>query len=674
MDWPDGAKTRPFVRVLRLSALLLATPLAEAADVEVHENMLTRRATLQVMAAAPGPFPPDVFPAPLGVPDMAPIPAVCPIVGPLCDADTAHGVMAAAALAATVLIIRTARLRRQLGNLRVAKEQAESARHAKDMFLATASHEIRTLLNAVSGLLELSLGKRNERGNDDEPLRAAHDSAQALLALTTDLLDLEKSAAGQLPLRPQPCDLRALTASVARPFDAAARRKGLQLRLNLDAAPAGEVLLDPARYRQILTNLLSNAIKFTASGHVTVDLETRPMPARHLAVRLRVADTGVGIAVADQDRLFKPYMQAGDTTSASQGTGLGLCIARELAQRMNGSISLRSVAGDGAEFLFAFEVPLAPESAGAADAAPAPAAMARRPGGARAAKLQILVVDDNDAGRLLLGEQLQTLGHDVVATASGAVAWRAWRPGAYDLVVTDCNMPGMSGHALARRIRHAEAQQEANGGTRYRCVIWAYTADTRTEEARRCNDAGMDACIVKPVGLERLAALLRRQPPSRRARHPAWRHGLRFDPGVIETLTGGAPALMTRLLDEVSRSQQRDSAMLRDALARTDWNGVADTAHALTGAARMIGARALADAGMALEQRVRTGGTPPTLRAAARRVLAEQAALEQAVRAWADTPHHADDAGDAAGRPPARRRASRAAAPARFPVPGPNLP
>ena len=475
--------------------------------------------------------------------------------------------------------------RQQLVNeLNAAKQRADEANRAKTTFLATMSHEIRTPMNAVIGMLELAMKKADQGIIDRFAIEVASVSARELLDLIGDILDIARIESGHLSLNPKRSNIKSLVEAVTRMFDGLARQK--QLSLVCESSPAADVdvLIDPIRFKQIVSNLLSNAIKFTNKGEVRLTLTVQPAhDAQHVSVCLRVADTGVGISVQDQSRLFSPFVQASNNTQSSrQGSGLGLVICRELCEMMGGQLHLDSLEGLGTQIDIVMVVPVLEHEEHAVDG------HEPEPGIGRS--LNILVVDDYPANRMLLAQQLSYLGHRVTDAENGVLGLKAWRLGYFDVVITDCSMPLMNGYQLAQAIRAEEAQL-----ARAACQIFGFTANAQPGEVERCLEAGMDRCLFKPISLKDLSACLATGQVQSLKGINGDESGRddEIDLTYLKQLSQGDESMIQGLLAELATRNRQDLAALIELFVKDDYAGMAALAHGIKGGGRLVRARKL---------------------------------------------------------------------------------
>ena len=367
-----------------------------------------------------------------------------------------------------------------------AERAAQAANEAKAQFLANMSHEIRTPMNGVLGVMHV-LRRELPAGDSADLLGEALAAGQMLSTLLDDVIDISRIEAGRLDLNHEPVDPRELVRGVARLLAGQASHKGLRLELDI-ADDLGWIETDPTRVRQALFNLIGNAVKFTLTGSVTVRARKIVSIDGPLLV-FDVIDTGVGVPLDAQARLFQRFQQAdASTTRRFGGSGLGLAITRKLAQMLGGEVSFSSIPGEGSTFTLTIAAP--PAVAPCAVEAEADDLLAG---------LKVLVVEDNPTNQLVARRILEQLGAIVSLADDGAAGVEAASLGGFDLILMDVQMPGMDGLEAARRIR-------ALPGAAARAPIIALTANVMAHQRASYRAAGMDGVAAKPIAPAALVA------------------------------------------------------------------------------------------------------------------------------------------------------------------------
>lgn len=383
------------------------------------------------------------------------------------------------------------RIAERTRDLETAKQAAESADRTKSAFLAQMSHEIRTPLNGVLGMADALANTRLEPGQA-QMVDVIRDSGTTLLALLNDVLDLAKIEAGRVELECIDYSVTDIVRSAEAVFAARAAEKAIALCVELEPEAAVWCRGDPTRVRQVLYNLLSNAVKFTQSGTVTIKVSAQPRADGRIRVRYAVHDTGIGIEQEVLDRLFNRFTQAdARTTRRFGGTGLGLAISAELADLMDGDITVSSAVGQGSVFTFELDCQRgeAPATTDAQSFEQSFEAVGEDSG-----DLRILAAEDNPQNRMVLQLLLQQVGIEPVFAENGRIALEMWQAQAFDMILMDVQMPEMSGPDATRAIRRIEAETG-----RARTPIIALTANAMTHHVRECLESGMDAHVAKPV-------------------------------------------------------------------------------------------------------------------------------------------------------------------------------
>lgn len=491
-----------------------------------------------------------------------------------------------------------------------ARRAAQQASAAKTTFLSNMSHELRTPMTGIMGISDLLMSAPSSP-EQAKMIRMLRQSAQILLDLLNDILDLAKIEAGRISMESIDFDLAALLTEVRNLFDPGMAEKGLAFSVHTELVSGDVFRGDPKHIRQILCNLVGNALKFTSHGSVEVRCWHEEVSESDVLLKFSVTDTGAGISEEGLTRLFRKFEQEETSTARRYGgTGLGLAICKQLSEAMGGGIDVESRKGLGSTFTFYVRVE--PGDTGAVGAA-ATAVPARAGEQLASFHLTILLAEDNQTTQFIISRMLSTWGQTVVVAADGKSAVQQALDRKFDIILMDMQMPIMDGDKAARHIR-------TGGGPNAQTPIIALTADGILEHHPQYLAAGCNIVLTKPVNWAVLAEEIRvrvgMDAASRPAPSPVLMQapasegaGAILNPAMLDSLQEAlSPEDFEEILHQFRAAIANQTALLARHIAADDLHQVTRVAHSLKGLCGQVGADSIAAIAARIEQAASMAG------------------------------------------------------------------
>ena len=494
-----------------------------------------------------------------------------------------------------------------------ARDRAERTDQAKSQFLTVMSHEMRTPLNGVLGVLDLlKTTPLNEQ--QSRYANIATSSSEVLLAHVNEALDITRIETGNLQLTLQDFRLTDLMQGLIDMFEPLAQEKGLSITLDIEPAMRGPYNGDPGRIRQILTYLIGNAIKFTDQGGIVVSVTGIHGP-NDTSLRFAVADTGIGIAPNDHEQVFEDFFANAPTEGRqARGDGLGLSISRRIARAMKGDVTVNSVKGEGSTFVLSLSLTRG-------ETEPDTAAEVIVENRAVQRKCSVLIVEDNTINRSVLSDMLHSMGHSVDEAVNGANAIERAKTTAFDVIFMDISMPIMNGIEATQHLR-------SEGGLNANTLIIGLTAHGREEYRAQAVEAGMDRFHTKPIRLDALHSVLSEVSSGQMSKLDSARYPEALTEMIwllgADKVQSTADAFFDEIVDLCAQLNARE--------VDADQVALAEAAHKAKGAASLLGQSELEAILLDMESQARAAIlTEPSMWA--RRLDAEKSASQTRLNA-----------------------------------------
>lgn len=471
--------------------------------------------------------------------------------------------------------------------LHIAKRMAEDVAHAKESFLANMSHEIRTPMNGILGMASL-LAKTKLDDKQRNFLKLIHESANNLLVIVNDVLDLEKIIAGKLIVEKLPFKIIDKVTTVVQSFIYKAEEKGVAIIYQNSIPPDLVVVGDPYRLTQIMNNILSNAVKFTEIGKIVITTRVKSFEDQIATVQFIIRDTGIGISEKNQKSIFEPFVQADPTISRKfGGTGLGLTICKSLLEMQGGSLSVASKEGVGSTFTFNIPYLISEQDDDKID----------NPIELNYASLRsrkILLAEDVELNQMIARHILEAWGMEVTIANNGKEALNAVEKNNYDLVLMDIQMPEMDGIEATKNIRLLADPGKAN------VPVIALTANALKGDSEKYLSMGMTDYLSKPFDETKLFQVITRnianldsvpeeeegekkEEPSviKQQKSVPMATDTLYDLSTIRSISGGDEGFVKKMIDLFIETVPQNVEELNKALAEQDWDQVSKMAHKL---------------------------------------------------------------------------------------------
>lgn len=497
--------------------------------------------------------------------------------------------------------------------LESATEEAVQANQARARFIAIMTHEIRTPMNGVIGMAEILLSS-DLTEEQKRSVMLIQESADLLLNMINNMLDLSKMEAGKMQLQEGIINMRLLLDHIIRLIEPKANENENAISAFIDYRVESDLIGDGGRIRQILLNLINNANKFTRNGKIEISIQLKENRANLQVLHIEVSDTGIGIAPDQQNNLFQPYAQAEHPQHHEvEGTGLGLSICKSLVELMEGTIDLKSDTGKGSTFWF--DIPLKKSAKTSTASTPASAVggqgaqeyssslphAALSTSESRATDQHILIVEDNPINSQVIQLQLKKMGiRNIQMAVNGQEALDIFQQQEYALVLMDNRMPIMDGFQATRKIRELERMK-----VRHPVPIIALTANTSPEDRQRCLEVGMDDILTKPVNLESLTKILHKWLPAIGMTEMVL--DMKVIQEIIELNDEGDPEVLRTLVEMFQTETPAKLERLHKLSIEQNAQVLAEAAHELKSGSLSIGINHLSQLLSEIERKARTG-------------------------------------------------------------------